>query len=103
MLGVNPALESNLQLVFLPSETAELGRPEKDLEGCGGLDSLVWQEETEHHVVWSTRVDAHTCGVHRTWPLLGNLHGNSLAGNLVLQTTGHYCYCCRTLKTLFCG
>lgn len=36
MLGGNPALESNLQLVSLPSETAELRRTEKDLEGLGG-------------------------------------------------------------------
>ena len=103
MLGGNPALESNLQLVSLPSETAEPGRPEKDLEGFGGLDSLVWQEETELHTVWSTCVDAHMCSVHCTWTLRGNLHGNPLAGNLVLQTTGRDCYCCRILKTLFHG
>lgn len=60
MLGGNPALESNLQLVYLPSETAQLRRPEKDLEGLSDLGSLVWQEETEHHVVWSTHVDART-------------------------------------------
>lgn len=36
MLGGNPALESNLRLVALPSETAELRRPEKDFEGLGG-------------------------------------------------------------------
>lgn len=39
-LGGNPALQSNLQLVSLPSETAEPGRPGKDLEGLGNLDSF---------------------------------------------------------------
>lgn len=41
VLGRNPALESNLQLVSSASETAELRMPEKGLEGLGGLDSLV--------------------------------------------------------------
>lgn len=39
-LGGSPALQSNLQLVPLPSETAEPGRPEKGAEGLGDLDSF---------------------------------------------------------------
>lgn len=39
-LGGNPALQSNLQLVSLPSETAEPGRPEEDVEGLGDLGSF---------------------------------------------------------------
>lgn len=52
-------------------------------------------------MVWSACVDAGMRGAYHTQPLLGNLNGNSLAGNLVLQTTEHYCCCCGTLKTLF--
>lgn len=39
-LDGNPALQINLQLVSLPSEAAEPGRPEKDVEGLDDLDSF---------------------------------------------------------------
>lgn len=42
-LGGSPALESNLWL----SETAEPERSQKDLEGLGGPDNLVCQDETD--------------------------------------------------------
>lgn len=92
-LGGSPALESNLWL----SETAEPERSQKDLEGLGGPDNLVCQDETERYVVWSTR--AHTQSVHHNWPLLGNPHGNLLAGYLILKITGQGTCCCRTSKT----
>lgn len=60
-LGGSPALESNLWL----SETAEPERSQKDLEGLGGPDNLVCQDETEHYVVWSTHTHTHTqCASH---------------------------------------